>query len=199
MALDPPPDQSDCSSDTKTPNTGIGDDGSAVPIADGAAESVCGEGGGRKEDPTPAKRISLEAEVSRFTERLLSRFQKRIQRRPLSFKNRVQALIRLGLPPYPKPSGRPQEDRITKAAALYLQQQQEIKNGTRKRANWNPIAKQCIRGFHRIRSPHKRHCEIKRLRDAVYARIRTAKRADHIQYSTVPGYTGTRPNHGGQQ
>lgn len=117
-------------------------------------------------------RISLETEVQRFAESLLRQYANRVKRRPKAFKRRVLALIGLHLPPYPKPSGRPQQSRITRAAEMYTKQQHEIKEGRRERANWNPIANRCIAGYRRISSAPRRQAELRRLRDAVYRRQR---------------------------
>ena len=118
-------------------------------------------------------RVSLETEIQRFAEDLLRQFAKRVKRRPKAFKRRVLALIALQLPPYPKPSGRPQQSRITKAAEMYAKQLREIAEGRRDRVNWNPIANRCIAGYRRIRSLPSRQAAVRRLRDAVYRRRRS--------------------------
>jgi hypothetical protein len=121
-------------------------------------------------------RVSLESEVQRLAEALLEAHADRIKHRPKAFKSRVLALVRLHLPPHPKPSGRPRQPRITKAAAIYADQLRETKRGVRKRINWNPIAAACISGFSNIRSELRRRAELDKLRDAVYRRLRRPKR-----------------------
>ena len=121
---------------------------------------------------------SLEAAVARFTEELTSDFETRIRRRAKVFKNRVLKLVSRQLPPYPRPTGRPQQQRITRAAEIYLRQCAEIERGTRKRVTWSPIALRCIPRFRKIRSEYKRRAEIKRLRDSVYRRIRAQQRQE---------------------
>jgi hypothetical protein len=118
----------------------------------------------------------LETEVQRFAENLLLRYAKRVKRRPKAFKRRVLALIALQLPPYPKPSGRPQQSRITKAAEMYAKQLREIAEGRRDRVNWNPIANRCIAGYRRIRSLPSLQAAVRRLRDAVYRRRRSHRK-----------------------
>jgi hypothetical protein len=122
-------------------------------------------------------RISLETEVQRFAESLLRQHANRVKRRPKAFKRRVLVLIALQLPPYPKPSGRPQQSRIAKAAEMYAKQQREIAEGRRDRVNWNPIANRCIVGYRRIRSVPSRQAAVRRLRDAVYRRRRSHRNA----------------------
>lgn len=117
-------------------------------------------------------RVSLESEVEQFTRRLQQLYPNRVKRRPQAFKRRVQSLIGLHLPPRPKPSGRPQESRITKATALYVQQLREVAAESRERVTWHPIASRCIAGYRKIRSTPKRQAELKKLRDAVYRRLR---------------------------
>ena len=121
-------------------------------------------------------RVSLETAVRRFTETLNRDYANRIKRRPEAFRSRVIALVRLNLPPHPKPSGRPQQPRITRAVEMYATQLLEKQRGSRKRINWNAIAKNCIPGYVKIRSEYKRRVEIDRLRDGVYGRRRLGKR-----------------------
>jgi hypothetical protein len=52
------------------------------------------------------------------------------------FENRVLKLVSRQLPPYPRPTDRPQQQRITRAAEIYLRQCAEIERGTRKRVTW---------------------------------------------------------------
>lgn len=136
-----------------------------------ASASRASDSGAETAPSSRAPRISLEAEVQRFAEDLLRRYPNRVKRRPQAFKRRVLALIGLHLPPLPKPSGRPQQPRITRAAAMYSGQQREIAQGRRERINWNPIATRCIAGYRRIRSEASRQAELRRLRDAVYRRL----------------------------
>lgn len=123
----------------------------------------------RLESPTRS-RSSLVADVQRFVDGLLQEHANRIKRRSSAFKKRVLALVGQRLPPYPKPSGRPQKPWITKAAEMYADQRREMKRGERKKVNWNPIAHACIHDFAKIRSAYKRRAEIDKLRDAVYRR-----------------------------
>ena len=118
------------------------------------------------------RRVSLESEVQRFVEALRRQYAGRAQRRPKAFKRRVLSLIAVQLPPYPKPSGRPQQSRITKAAEMYAKQQREIAAGRRDCVSWNPIANRCIAGYRKIHSVPWRQAELRRLRDAVYRRQR---------------------------
>ena len=115
-------------------------------------------------------RSSLAADVQRFVDNLLTGHANRVNRRPKAFKKRVLALVGQRLPPYPRPSGRPQQPWITKAAAMYADQLRDIRQGGRKRVNWNPIANACIPGFPKIRSAYRRRAELDKLRDAVYRR-----------------------------
>jgi hypothetical protein len=123
-------------------------------------------------------KASLEADARQFSDDLLRRYGTRIKRRPKAFKSRVLALIRLNLPPYPKPRGRPRQLRVTRAAEMYAKQLRERDAGTRKQITWQPIARRCVAGFAKIRSAALRRAEIGRLRDAVYARRRHMSAAD---------------------
>jgi len=118
---------------------------------------------------------SLEADIERFTEGLRRKYPSRIARRPKAFKSRVVSLVKQNLPPHPKPSGRPKNLRVTRAAEMYAEQLREMKRGRRKRVNWIPIAKACIAGFDQIRSEYARRRKLDTLRDAVYARRRARK------------------------
>ena len=123
-------------------------------------------------------KASLETDVRQFSDHLLRRYVTRIKRRRNAFKSRVLALVRLNLPPYPKPRGRPRQLRVTRAAEMYAKQLREKDEGTRKHITWQPIARRCIAGFAKIRSDTLRRAEIGRLRDAVYARRRHMSAAD---------------------
>jgi len=131
----------------------------------------------RTPQPTQRPRISLDARVQRFVDELVRNYADRIEQRPKAFKSRVLALFSLRLPPYPRPSGRPQQLRITRAAEMYANQQREVTLGTRKQISWSPIAQRCIAGLGKIRSNYVRRIEIDRLRDAVYARRRKRNRS----------------------
>ncbi len=131
-----------------------------------------------RQDPSEGRdqlcqRLSLEMIIRRFAAELSQLFANRIERRPKAFKRRVVDLIGMALPPYPKPSGRPRQARITKATAMYVRQRGEKVEGHRKRINWNPIANSCLAGYRKIRSLAKRQAEIRRLRNSVYARLRS--------------------------
>jgi hypothetical protein len=126
--------------------------------------------------PTRRPSTSLEAQVQRFADLLVTEYADRIEQRPKAFKSRVLALIRLRLPPYPRLSGRPQQLRITRAAEMHANQRREVALGVRKQISSIPIAQCCIPGFDKIRSDYVRRAEIDRLRDAVYARRRNRDR-----------------------
>ncbi len=130
--------------------------------------------------PTATGRIkhsadSLEADVERFTDGLRRKYPGRIARRPKAFKSRVVSLVKQSLPPYPKPSGRPRNLRVTRAAEMYVEQLREMNRGRRKRVTWIPIARACITGFDQTRSEYVRRSKLDTLRDAVYARRRARK------------------------
>jgi hypothetical protein len=130
--------------------------------------------------PSPA---SLAKWVREFTEALKREFSRRMVRRSKAFKRRVLALVAVNLPPYPKPTGRPRQPRITEAATMYAAQLREVQQGMRKAVNWRPIAQRCIPGYNAIRSNDTRRAALDRLRDSVYARSASAKQKQRKSHS----------------
>jgi len=119
---------------------------------------------------------TVEGAVGWFADYLKERFASRVKRRPKSLKHRVLALFRVQLPPYPKAAGRPRLPRITKAVAMYREQQQQVRRGERKAVNWDPIALECSPGFKNIKSQWRRTATLNTLRNAVYGRLKGMRR-----------------------
>ena len=61
---------------------------------------------------------------------------------------------------------------------MYLRQQEEIKSGRRRKANWHEIARQCIPGYTKFKSEYRRRVELTRLRNAVYSRLGRKKQTN---------------------
>jgi len=139
-----------------------------------AAEEAAKPPAKRKKKRRP-KRVSptdpLNRMVKRFVAELRQEYPDRFKRRAKPFKERVLSLIRLHLPPYPKPGGRPPKPSITKAAEMYKQQQREWKGRKPFKANWLPIARECVPGFRNIRTAARRRTVLGKLRNSVYARL----------------------------
>jgi hypothetical protein len=125
----------------------------------------------------------LEADIVQFAESLRVKWAKRMDKRQKAFKARVISLIRVHLPPFPKPSGRPMQDYITRATEMFAGQQREIEAGHQLKINWLPIAAICIPGFAKIRSAATRKEVIGRLQSSVYARWRAATKRRRITNS----------------
>lgn len=115
---------------------------------------------------------SLRVNVKSFVDLLFSEYPDRIKRRPKAFKRRIIALFKVHLPPYRKPAGRRQQQRVTMAASMYASQLSEMREGRRSEVTWAPIAARCIPGFAAIKTEYRRRVEIKRLRDSVYRRLK---------------------------
>lgn len=115
--------------------------------------------------------------VDEFCKELTSAFELRIERNPRGFKRRVLALVATRLPPFAKPPGRPRLRRITSAVEAYRAQLAELSTGKRLRIDWLRIARECDRTFISIRSEYRRRVELKRLRDAVHARVSASRAA----------------------
>ncbi len=119
--------------------------------------------------PGPAE-PRLDALVDRFIAEIERRLPRRLHTRPKALKRRILYLIRVKLPPRPRPTGRPPRIHITRALEMYREQKREVEQGKRAEVNWLPIAQECIPGFAKIRSELKRRVDVTRLRNAVYAR-----------------------------
>jgi hypothetical protein len=142
-------------------------------VADAAIENPSLKVG----EPCPGpvlSRKTLENVVDAFVAELRQEFPSRMKARPAAFKKRLINLIRLKVPPRPKPGGRPRQSWITRAVEMYLKQRR-LQRETGKPVNWTRIAEACIPGFRKIRSIVRRRYEIDKLRDAVYARLRLRK------------------------
>jgi hypothetical protein len=122
----------------------------------------------------------LEADIARIAESLCLKWAQRARTRPKAFKARVISLMSLYFPPFPKPSGRPKQNYITRATDMFAQQQRAIETGLQAHTNWLPIAVACIPGFSKIRSVAKRKEVIGRLQSSVYARWRAAPKRRNI-------------------
>lgn len=109
--------------------------------------------------------------VNEFCKGLLATFAPRVERQAKGFRRRVSASIAKRLPPFRKPSGRPKLRRVTLAAAAYECQRKEIEPGHRKCIDWLRIARDCDPTFDVIRCDYRRRIVLKRLRDAVHARL----------------------------
>jgi hypothetical protein len=118
----------------------------------------------------------------------------RMKRRPKLFKARILQLLRIHLPPYPNPVGRPTRSNITKATRMYTEQQRAIKAATRARTNWQAIAIACVAEYSEIRSTYRRSIVVSRLRNAVYARVK--RNAERLA-RTHPGQVRDLPGLGG--
>lgn len=123
------------------------------------------------------KRDRLSNCVDQFCKELAAAFKSRIERNPKGFKRRVLALVGRRLPPFAKPPGRPRLHRVTAAVEAYRVQKLEVVAGCRSRIDWLRIARECDRTFISIRSEYRRRVELKRLRDAVHARVRASQAA----------------------
>src|SRR2546426_223496 len=116
--------------------------------------------------------VTLDAEVKRFAEELSGKYAQRLKLRPHALKRRVISLINHHLPPYPRPTGRPRSNRVTKATEMYLKQQAEIASGNREEVNWMVIALECIAGFGKIQNRYRRERELTKLRNSVHVRVK---------------------------
>jgi hypothetical protein len=124
-------------------------------------------------------RRSLSADVARFIGELQGGYPDRIAHRPMAFKRRLLSLIDHGLPPYPKPGGRPPKATVTRATDLFRAQTREVEQGKRKTVNWHLIASDCVSGYGKIRSLDYRRAVVARLRNSVYARLK--RKSTHKQ------------------
>ena len=116
----------------------------------------------------------LSTRVDEFCKELLADFASRVKRQPKGFRARVQALIAKRLPPFRKPPGRPKSNRVSLATTFYQAQRLEVAEKRRVRIDWVAIARESDPSFAGIRSVYYRQAALKRLRDAVYARVRTS-------------------------
>lgn len=114
----------------------------------------------------------LAARIDRFCQELLTDFASRVKSHPKGFRTRVLALVRKRLPPFKKPAGRPKSDRVTLATEIYQGQRLEIAQQGRSRIDWLAIARQADPSFVTIKTEYRRRVVLKRLRDAVYVRVR---------------------------
>jgi hypothetical protein len=114
----------------------------------------------------------LSTRVDEFCRQLLADFASRAARQPKGFRARVLALMAKRLPPFKKSPGRPKSNRVTLAAHFYDAQRREVREQRRARIDWITIARESDPTFVRIRSDHYRRVALKRLRDAVYVRVR---------------------------
>ena len=144
--------------------------------APGGPPQIQGGGAPEQSEPltAPEPNSGLSADVEQFVFVLKTKYPDRIKNRPRAFKNRVLRLIAVRLPPYPRSAGRPRQPRISRAAELYEQQLEEMRQGQRSDPNWLPIAQECVPQFHRFNS-YRRQAEIQKLRNAVYGRLKRIK------------------------
>lgn len=114
----------------------------------------------------------LAKRVQQFTEDLKTGFRRTIARRPKAFRNRVLRLIRVQLPPYPGPRGRPKDPTLTAGFELYRTQKKQIEQGTHthNKLDWPAIARVAHPGFETIKNPHKRRSLLARVRNSIYTR-----------------------------
>jgi hypothetical protein len=119
---------------------------------------------------------TLESLVNDLVQRVREQYADRLAVRPKSMRNRIVHLIDIGLLAYRHPSGRPRLQPVNKAVEMYRRQTQAVKRGELKRVNWNAIALKCIPAYAKISTEPRRRDELKRLRDAVHARLRRKRR-----------------------
>jgi len=81
--------------------------------------------------------------------------------------DRLCRRLRYLITPRPR-KGRPPEERITQATEMFERQRRKA-NGCR--VDWNQIAQCCIPGYGRFRSMYRRRAELRKLQNAVYARL----------------------------
>ena len=115
----------------------------------------------------------LSARIDEFCRELLADFAPRVKRQPRGFRARVLAQIAKRLPPFKKSPGRPKSNRVTLAAIFYQAQRLEVTEKRRVRIDWVAIARESDPSFARIKSDYYRRVALKRLRDAVYVRVRS--------------------------
>lgn len=112
--------------------------------------------------------------VDRFCDALLAEFGPRIDRQAKGFRRRVLAMIARRLPPRRKSPGRPRLRRVTLAVQAYVRQRDEVTIGSRKRIDWLHIARDCDPQFAAIKCEYRRRIALKRIRDAVHARLQSS-------------------------
>lgn len=115
----------------------------------------------------------LSVRIDEFCRELLADFASRVSRQPKGFRARVLALMAKRLPPFKKSPGRPKSNRVSLATAFYQAQRLEVNEKRRVRVDWLAIARESDPSFAGIRSDYYRRVALKRLRDAVYARVRS--------------------------
>lgn len=126
--------------------------------------------------PATVRPDRLQKHIDQFCETLLATFAPRVEKQAKGFKRRVLAMVAKRLPPFRKSPGRPRLRYVTLAAKAYEVQVEEVKDCRRKKIDWRKIALDCEPTFGSIRSDNKRRAVLKRLRDAVHARMRKAER-----------------------
>jgi hypothetical protein len=137
----------------------------------------------RESNPAPPDR--LQNFVEKFCNELRARFAPRVEGNSKGFRRRVLVLIAKRLPPFRKSPGRPRLRYVTLAVNAYEIQLEEIKAGRRKNIDWRRIAIDCDPTFAAIRSNYKRQTVLKRLRDAVHARLKIALKNAHANPSPI--------------
>lgn len=129
-------------------------------------------------------RPTLESLVSDLVQQIRTHYPDRLTLRPAAVRRRIVRLIDIGLLPFSRPSGRPRLQKVNNAVEMYRRHIEAVRRGDLKRVNWNAIALECIPGFAKIRTEPSRRDELKRLRDAVHARLRRKRRK--VGTSPVP-------------
>ena len=127
----------------------------------------------RKRSAKSTRPDRLFTRVDEFCKELLADFASRVSRQPKGFRARVLALIAKRLPPFKKSPGRPKSNRVSLSAIFYQAQRLEVNEKRRVRIDWVAIARESDPSFSRIRSDYYRRVTLKRLRDAVYVRVRS--------------------------
>lgn len=132
-----------------------------------------------------SRRIALERTIESFAMALKADpvFKRWLTRSPRAFKKEATRLLAAHLPR--RPGGRPRAARITRAAALFVEQRREVRNRTRKSVNWYQIATAADPNFQNIRSLFHRRAEIMVLRSSVYRRLERQQK--HRRPSPVSG------------
>jgi hypothetical protein len=119
---------------------------------------------------------TLESLVNDLVQQVHQQYADRLAVRPKAIRNRIVRLIDIALLPHRRPSGRPRLQSVNKAVDMYRRQPEAVRRGKLAQVNWNVIALQCVPGYAKIRTEARRRDELKRLRDAVHARLQRKRR-----------------------
>jgi len=110
----------------------------------------------------------LDADVQRFIDLLKEKYPTRVKHRSQAFKQRVLGLVRVKLPPYPKPKGRPPGHHLAQGARAYLKRRQEKSGGRLTRAEWKEIAQAHHPVYRSAKSNWRRESLLRTYQNSVY-------------------------------